>query len=442
MELSEKKQKILVFLCWLMYSAAYCGRYGYNANINFVISDFGVTHAEAGLVATLFFFAYGAGQVVNGILCRYYNKRYVLGGAMAISAVINLAVFAGAGFASWKYLWLINGFVQSVLWSSLVLVLGENLSSHNFEKAVFAMSTTTAAGTFLSYGCSALFALWGGYKYTFLFGGVLLAAVGAVWTAFYGSVTLKSSRGGQKTPVSERQNTERALRRGIFVVAAVLAVFAVANNLIKDGLTTWAPSILKENYGVSDSLSIFITLFLPVLGVFGATFAVLLNRKVKNLVFLSAALFVFVFALSLAVALCSKSMPVVVASACFVLVSCLTSAVNNVITSIAPFYYKDKLNPGALSGVLNGFCYVGSTISSYGLGAVSDRYGWSGVFVLFSVLSGVLAVIGGAFSAAGLFGKRRKKLTAEGKDIGGAEKRLDENAACEEQGTNRAEEEK
>ena len=57
MELSEKKQRMLVFLCWLVYTAAYCGRYGYNANINFVISDFGVTHAEAGLVATLFFFA-------------------------------------------------------------------------------------------------------------------------------------------------------------------------------------------------------------------------------------------------------------------------------------------------------------------------------------------------------------------------------------------------
>ena len=407
MELSEKKQRMLVFLCWLVYTAAYCGRYGYNANINFVISDFGVTHAEAGLVATLFFFAYGAGQVVNGILCRYYDKRYVLGGALFVSAGINLAVFFSAGFASWKYLWLVNGFVQSVLWSSLVLVLGRNLSPHNFEKAVFAMSTTTAAGTFLSYGCSALFALFGGYKYTFLFGGALLIAVAAVWVCFYGAVTLKNLPEEHKPENEER--AEKTLRRGVYLVAGMLAVFAVVNNLVKDGLTTWAPSILKETYHLSDSLSIFITLFLPVLGVFGATLAVLLNRKIKNLIVLSSAMFFAVFLLALVVALFASA-GVIATSACFVLISALASAINNIITSVAPFYYRDSVNPGTLSGVLNGFCYVGSTVSSYGLGAVADGYGWTGVFALFAVLSFAMALFGGVSEGVKKFlGRRRRE---------------------------------
>jgi len=44
------------------------------------------------------------------------------------------------------------------------------------------------------------------------------------------------------------------------------------------------------------------------------------------------------------------------------LISCLMAGVNNVITSMAPLYWKDTANSGLLAGVLNGFCYLSSTI--------------------------------------------------------------------------------
>jgi sugar phosphate permease len=42
---------------------------------------------------------------------------------------------------------------------------------------------------------------------------------------------------------------------------------------------------------------------------------------------------------------------------------------------------KGKVNSGLVAGIINGFCYVGSTISDYGLGAVQEATGsWSSVF--------------------------------------------------------------
>lgn len=82
-------------MCWLVYASAYLGRYSYNSNITLIESAFGVSHAESGLVTTFFFFAYGAGQVLNGIFCKRYPKRSVLSLALAGSSVINLAVFFG-----------------------------------------------------------------------------------------------------------------------------------------------------------------------------------------------------------------------------------------------------------------------------------------------------------------------------------------------------------
>jgi len=59
----------------------------------------------------------------------------------------------------------------------------------------------------------------------------------------------------------------------------------------------------------------------------------------------------------------------------------LASSLNSLITSIFPLYMRDKLNSGRLAGIINGFAYLGSTISSYGLGTIADRFGWNGVFI-------------------------------------------------------------
>ena len=60
---------------------------------------------------------------------------------------------------------------------------------------------------------------------------------------------------------------------------------------------------------------------------------------------------------------------------------------------MAPLYMRDKINSGLLAGILNGCCYVGSTISSYCLGLVADNVGWTGVFVLLLVVCCVPIVI-------------------------------------------------
>ena len=44
-------------------------------------------------------------------------------------------------------------------------------------------------------------------------------------------------------------------------------------------------------------------------------------------------------------------------------------------------FMREHINSGLWAGVLNGFCYVGSTISSYGLGVIADNSGWNAVFL-------------------------------------------------------------
>ena len=118
--LSSKKSNFLIFLCWAAYTAAYVARLNYNASMVEILSQLGTTKQAAGTVSSFFFFAYGAGQLINGLLSKRYNTRYSVALALAASSVINFSMTFCGGIDTMKYLWFFNGVFQSILWSSLI----------------------------------------------------------------------------------------------------------------------------------------------------------------------------------------------------------------------------------------------------------------------------------------------------------------------------------
>ena len=162
-KIQSKKENKIIFICWLAYTAAYVGRLNFNASIVAIISDLGVTKAEAGLVSSFFFFAYGAGQLVNGILSKRYNAKVMIFLSLICSSVFNLLMPVTGSISAMKFIWMGNGIVQSVLWSTLIKTLSDYVSDKKLPKAIVAMSTTVALGTLVAYGLSSLsvnFSTW------------------------------------------------------------------------------------------------------------------------------------------------------------------------------------------------------------------------------------------------------------------------------------------
>ena len=366
-----------ILLCWIAYITAYVGRYSYSSNIISIQAAFSTDSATTGLVSTCFFFAYGAGQVINGILCKYYRKRYVVSLALITSATVNFIFFLGVPFSFMKYLWLINGISQSFLWSSFIYLLSKNLSEAQLSRANVMMSTTVPLGTFLAYGCSALFVKID-YTITFLIASIFMLFSAVLWFfSFKGAFSFDC-----EVKTAGEKGEKRRIGSEVFTVIAALALLAIANNLVRDGLMTWLPSILKKSFGLSDSLSIILTLVLPVLGVLGTFLNASLRKRFSSFVTLSGMWFALSFAALFGVILLLSTSYWYYLLALLGLISVFMYAVNNVITSMAPLYMRNKVNSGLLAGTLDGFCYVGSAISTYGLGAVADRYDWNGVFYL------------------------------------------------------------
>lgn len=412
----KRKQQILIVIACLVYSFAYTGRYSYNANIAPIMAFYNVTRAEAGLTGTFFFFAYGAGQLIHAIFCRFYPRKYIIPGVLGVSAILNIAVFCGVPFGAIKYLWLLNGICQSVLWPTLVLVLSDTMDSVMMKRAVFAMSLTVVIGTVISYGGSAIFNLFHLFRGAFLLGAVLMVAIGIAWLVGYDVLTVENAGLAEAHAASSEATTagggarKRAANRALIGLFAVCGLFMAVDNFVKDGLNTWTPVILKERFGVGDSLSIVLTVALPFCGVFGAMLALRMNRKIRDFRALSGSLLLLLSVCICGILLSMKLESMVLTVAFLGVVSCFAHGINSIMTSIMPFAMRDKVNPGFLAGLMNSAGYVGSTASAYGLGVIADRTDWNTVMyiLLFASVSVTLLAWGTV-----LLGHLRKRRTGQ-----------------------------
>lgn len=382
------KGYLLIFFCFLMYTCSYLGKYGYSANINLVIGEFSVSNAEAGLISTFFFFAYGFGQIFNGFFCKYYNKKIILPLSLIISAILNVAFACVKNFGVLKYIWLLNGFSLSFLWSSIIMLLSEKLPAESLKKAVLIMAVPTPAGILITYGLSALLVELNAYKLIFFIGGGILTAIGALFFIFYEKITdiYKNESAEVTDSKDDKVASDSFLLTNFSIVFVFLAIFAMLNKYMDDGIVLWLPKILVDTFNKSNSFSIVVTLIFPVFGIIASSVNVLFNKKIKDLI-LMIGVYLLIAAICAVTLFAIGNVHWLLTLALFCVMYFITSCVGGIVSTMAPLYMRGKINSGLLAGLLNGCCYLGSTVSAYSLGLVSDNFGWSGVFKLFIIIS-------------------------------------------------------
>ena len=378
-------QNLRLVLCWFVYASSYFGRFSFSSSINSIIGDYHISRADTGLVMTFFFAAYGVGQVVNGFLCKKYSPRFTFPLALGGSSVINISIFTlaktgnlGDFFFLIKYLWLFNGVVLSFLWTSLIFIVGKNIEEAKMSRAIVMLGTTVPIGTFFAYSVSSLLQKFGLYEWSFLLAAILMSAVAFSWLLFFSPHKCEDVLPPEKKPEKVK---EHGIPKGPLITLAGLSIFAMSNNFLKDGLQTWIPTILKETYSFSNSLSLILATSIYIFGISGVFIVKKMRNSIRDFISLSALFFTVagIFIAAIALLLDTSALAV---SLLFIFLMIIGYAVNNIVTSIAPLYLRDELNPGAIAGVLDGFCYIGSAASTYALGYVADKRGWYSVILL------------------------------------------------------------
>lgn len=386
----------LIILCVALYAISYLGRKSYDSNINEIMAFYGVEKSMAGIVGTCFFITYAIGQVFHGVMCKFYNPKLMVFVALVVCGVCNflMGIMPSNCFTYLKYVWIINGFFSAALWSLLIMLLNRVLSKKHVKQALFAMCFPVSIGIFIVYIVSALCSSLGNFKSTFYFSAFVIIFIAITWLISYNGLVYKCIKERQEVD-GETENLDKnekkskdkqKIDKSFLILFGVLAIFAIINNFVKDGLTTWTPTILKEKYNLDNSISVILTIMLPLFGLVGSTLAIVLNKNFKNYVSLCGVYYAVATLIIGLLILCLGLNTWVITLVCFMLVSAVMAGVNNVLTSIFPLKSKN-INAGMVAGLIDGFCYVGSAASSFGLGAIAQNFGnWDVIMYVFIAL--------------------------------------------------------
>lgn len=392
--MTKKKQILLIIICWVAYVLALLGRYSYSSNVTLIMDKFSVEHAEASLPSTLFFFAYGLGQIIIGLLCHKFNRRLLIIIALVSSGIINLIIFLGVEFNFIKYLWLINGLAQANLWPVFLLILRENISKERIAAVTIVMATASTGGKFAAIGVCALFAIdTSMFMYCFLTAGIVSLLAAIMFFFMTNGVKKPEEIEKKEEPVDNKPKEKVGMRSIILLL--LLAEFSFASYAITGGLQSWVPSILKESYNLSDALSIFMSVLLPLFTLSVALISPLLNKLLKNHVLISFLSFI-VGAILILVVYLFLDVSWVLVITLFTFEAIVMGIISNTTTVQVPLTFEGKFDAGFLAGVLNGACYIGQAAATYVLGAVADSSGWTSAFVVLiaiALFSGFLALV-------------------------------------------------
>jgi OPA family glycerol-3-phosphate transporter-like MFS transporter len=386
-------QKKVLAGCFIVYFCTYVGRLNMAPTLSSIQESFpGLDSASAGLLQTVFALTYAAGQLVFGYLADKFRPRRMIVTGLIGSAASNLLFSFMPSFSLLVGMWTLNGAFQSMIWTPIVLCMTGTFSDTERKTASFVMSFTLAAGHLAAWALS----LWLSkvlswrWSYRVPFAVLCLAVVCALCMLPGGYL------GRKRSAASENKSLPLGALAGTGLV--VLLIGCVANGFVRDGVNTWAPTILGQS---SDSL--LPKLAIPCINMLGILLGGYLVRRLMTDVRMLTGQMMVAVALAALGAFLLKFSPAWALCLPLAVMSALLQGTNPLLTSLVPMQYDYSGRVGLVAGLVDSALYIGSALSGPVSGFVRDRMGnWGGVYVMW------LTVALACFALAALSSKQMK----------------------------------
>ncbi len=391
----------LFLLCAATYITASFGRLSYSSVMVALIASGSMDKAQAGLIGTALFIVYGACQIFSGLIGdRVSPKRMIFTGIMG-SAIINLCMGLTGSYRAMLVLWACNGVFQSLIWSPVARIFAEKLPPQERKRACSNAAATYPIATVLAYLLASIVLANWSWRSVFLISSALMLTMGMIWYFRMSWFEGQIEKNGEIETIELHQQTQSSKggMMHLLVVSGVLlaAVSSLTHGMLRDGIQTWLPSLMTENFHLGTSASVALDIVLPLVNISGVFITkAIAKRHIHNELKGSAGFFaVTIAALTALSFVCSSS---AVASLLLLTVAstCMVGA-NIMLVNLMPIHFSAVGRSSSVTGILNCAAYVGSALSSYGIGAVADGFGWTAaiaVWIVFSVLALIAALMG------------------------------------------------
>ncbi len=388
---NNKYKNMLLFIAWLAYFAGYVSRLNYGAVMAEIIAAEHVSKGAAGLISTGAFTVYAIGQIVSGVLGDQYSPRRIVFFGLLLTGLCNLAMPFCSTPSGWLPIWCLNGFAQAMLWPPMLRIFAESYTKEALPKMCVRVSTSTTVGTIAVYVLAPFCITFAGWRMIFYVSSSLAFLVAVVWIVCASAAEKHRIAYGEMEIVSEKKEEKSvkvSFRSIVQTGVGLMAVGVIMHGFLRDSITTWMPTFMMENYEIGSAVAILSTVILPIFNTASLYFASFLNNRwIRNEAKTATILFASGFVAMIFMFLSAGS-SAGVSLLCAAVITSAMYGVNLMLVTAVPTHFASDGKASTITGILNAFTYLGSAISIYGIGKVSEQ-GWQGTLWIWIFCAGL-----------------------------------------------------
>ncbi len=394
-----KNYKKLLIACYMFYLLSFAIKLVYTCQLQAIIDDFKTTRAQASLGLTIYYFVYAVAQIVLGMFIIKINVRNFL----LVTSLMSAISFSMIGLTdNLTVVWVIfglNGILQSGSVGGIMYIFAKYLPNETLSYANKVLATGSTIGNSLTYLISAIFVEFLSWKYTFVFFGVFLFA--SVVYMFIQMKTMdKIIKNNDEYSFEFDSSKDKKLSFVIpqdikFDVTLLMTFIIVVSffvNCLAYGIGNWIPSLLKDIHGFPTSLSILLTMFMPIISMlagiamynsFDKSGKIITKTGILSLITLGLLLlmvfgYTWNFAFALIMCALLKYIP-----------SCISAGYGSYTTMKLKYY----INSGTSSLIVNSGAAIAAGLMPFITGYIMDTYGWQTYYMVMAGMCFVLVAL-------------------------------------------------
>ena len=398
-------QKKMFWMMWITYASFYLLRVNISIAMPEIMSEFGLTKTNMGVVLSCLFFAYAVGQFINGQLGDKLNSRRIITIGLVTSAILNIIFgFSAGALILMAILWGLNGYFQSMGWGPTVKAKANWFPKKIRGKISGRLGTSYIIGGAFSWFLAGTIVKYLNWRFTFWIPAVICIVLAIHWYVRarnapeeVGLPSLEEQEQGiEKSEIKKDHHigfkkTLKITLLNPYVWFAGFALFGL--NIVRYGFMSWAPTYMFEEQGATISLAAYKAIAFPVAGGLGALFAgwasdrIFKHRRAPIAFIMLVLLAVFCYLYRIV-----PGVNWVISLVILLFIGFFTFGPHVLLVAALPADLGSRKAASSVTGFIDAMGYVGASLTGVGTGYLIENFSWDAAFY-FWIFGAVFAAI-------------------------------------------------
>ncbi len=391
---------------FLIYSVISMTKSAYSASIASLLEEGVFTKTWAGTINAGFYLFYGLGQIAGIKIIDKASPMKLIYITLLGTFFSMIGMTMVNSFLPMLLIWSFCGFIQFPIWPAILRVITEYILPEHKSKAMTAISFSFCVGTLMNYLLAAVILKVATWRALFIASAVVV--IGCIIMLMIVNRRAKNELNiikginnsrikNKKEDEKENKNSDKQKTGFITIIISsgvmLMLLPAFIRTALDSGLKAWVPTLIIENYGVSESFASALTtilVFVNITGVFIATWICTKithnEAKAFGLCFLIAVPFIILL-------LFMENISLAIAVGCLTVMTTMMYAGHQISNVMMPARFAKINRAGSIASLINAVASFGAVIANMGFGFLAEHYGWTVTITSWIVIAVVAFIL-------------------------------------------------